>query len=385
MTIYKPEHLIDKSQSNETYRRPAWVEIDLDAIRHNVTLVKGIVSPAVKVMAVVKADGYGHGAVEVSRAALEAGAEWLGVALPEEAVELRRSGIAAPILILSEPPVEAAGLVVENDCSATITSLEVAKALNREAASRGKTARLHLKVDTGMNRIGVAVSQAVGLAESVRSLGDSTLEGIFTHFAKADDVSSDFTDLQLDRLLEVVSDLPAGLQPIKHAANSAATFLNPRTHLDMVRIGIALYGLHPSEATMGKVDLRPALSLKARPSFIKRVPGGSGVSYGHTKLTHKETTVVTVPVGYGDGYPRRFSNVGSVLIRGERRPIIGNVCMDQFMVDAGDIHVTEDDEIILMGEEGGERITADELADLLGTINYEIVCMINKRVPRIYL
>ncbi|MCL4499620.1 MAG: alanine racemase [Chloroflexi bacterium] len=376
--------LIQESDAR-LYRRPVWVEVDLAAIRHNIRVAGEAVGDKALVMAVVKADGYGHGAVPVAGAALEAGADWLGVALTEEGVDLRERGIVAPILILSEPTTSAASLVVERDLSATVCSYEIIDALNEEARRQGKMAQVHLKVDTGMNRIGVVADKADAMVDRIRSLSNLQLEGIFTHFAKADDLSSDLTDTQMDRFEEVCARLPADVHPILHAANSAAAYLNPRTRLDMVRIGIALYGLHPSPATVGKVDLRPAFSLKARPSLIKKVPAGEGVSYGHTRLVSKPTIVITIPVGYGDGYSRRFSNVGDVLIGERRTRIIGNVCMDQFMVEAGSDEVFEEDEVVLIGAQGDERITADELAELLGTINYEIVCMINKRVPRIYL
>ncbi|MCL5291581.1 MAG: alanine racemase [Actinobacteria bacterium] len=387
MSDFELEPLIEKpvDERGSFYRRPAWVEVDLDAIRNNVRVVRREIGDGVMVMAVVKADGYGHGALPVARAAVEAGADWLGVALTEEGIELRKDGVDAPVLILAEPPPSAAAQIIEYDLSATVCSYEFIEALDKEAARRGKVARLHLKIDTGMNRTGVPASSAIDLVKAVQMLPNTRLEGMFTHFAKAEDPASDLTDLQMDRFEGVLSLLPKEIDPIIHAANSAATFLSPRTHLDMVRVGISLYGLHPSPATFGRIDIQPALSLKARASFIKELAPGEGVSYGHTRLTEKPTTIITIPMGYGDGYTRRFSNIADVLIGGRRCRIIGNVCMDQFMVEGGQDEYFPEDEIVLIGRQGDERITADELADLLGTINYEIVCMINKRVPRIYL
>lgn len=384
---FEIEPTVDRllSDATKAYKRPVWVEIDLAAVRHNVGVIRRAIGGKTLIMAVVKANGYGHGAIEVARAALEAGAEWLGVALPEEGVALRKAGITLPALILAEPPASAASLVVDYDLSVTVCSKDVASALDEAAASLGKTARIHLKVDTGMNRIGVAHDRAGKLIGHILTLPNVRLEGVFTHFAKADDPSSDLTDLQMDRFEKVVAALPEGVRPIIHAANSAGLFLHPRTRLDMVRAGISLYGLHPSPATKGLIDLRPALSLKARPSLIKMVGTDEGISYGHTHIIDEPTTVATVPIGYGDGYTRRLSNIARVLIGGERRPIVGTICMDQFMVDLGKTEHFEEDEIVLIGHQGEERIAADEIADLLGTINYEVVCMINNRVPRVYL
>lgn len=387
MSEFEVEPVIEKSidRSESLYQRPAWVEVDLAAIRHNVGIVRREVGDKVLVMGVVKADGYGHGAVPVAKAAVQAGADWLGVALPEEGVELRKSGLRVPILVLSEPPPSAAASIVENDLSTTVCSYELIDALDREAARLGKIARMHLKVDTGMNRIGVPPEIALDVINYISFRPNSDLEGVFTHFAKADDPSSDLTALQFERFESVFSALGQDGRPILHAANSAATFLFPETHLDMVRVGISIYGLHPSPATKGRVDLKPAFSLKAKPSFVKEVPPGSGISYGHTKLTDRRTTIVTVPLGYGDGYSRRLSNRAEVLIGGRRHPIVGNICMDQLMVDVGPRADCAEGEIVLIGEQGGESVTVDEIADLLGTINYEVVCSINRRVPRIYL
>ncbi len=244
---------------------------------------------------------------------------------------------------------------------------------------------MRLKGDTGMNRIGVPPEAALDLINYISFRPNSDLEGIFTHFAKADDPSSDLTVVQLERFKKAISALGRDGRPILHSANSAATFLFPQAHLDMVRVGISIYGLHPSRATAGRVDLKPAFSLKAKPTFVKEVPPGSGISYGHTVITDKRTAIVTVPLGYGDGYSRRLSNLAEVLIGGRRCRVVGNICMDQLMVDVGPEASSEIDEVVLIGEQDGEKVTADEVADLLGTINYEVVCSINRRVPRVYL
>lgn len=381
------EPIAERTISREAaaYRRPAWAEIDLDAIRHNVSVIRRYVGDKVLVMAVVKADGYGHGAVPVAKAAIRAGADWLGVALPEEGTELRESGIRAPILVLSEPSPAAASLILEYDLSTAVCSHELIDVLDKEAARLGRIAKMHLKVDTGMNRIGVPPEIALDLVDHISFRPNSDLEGIFTHFAKADDPSSDLTAAQFERFEGVISALGQDGRPILHSANSAATFLFPQTHLDMVRVGISIYGLHPSRATQGRIDLKPAFSLKAMPTFVKEVPPGSGISYGHTKITDGRTTIATVPLGYGDGYSRRLSNLAEVLIGGRRCPVVGNVCMDQLMVDMGPGVGPKTGEVVLIGEQGGEKITVDEIADLLGTINYEVVCSINRRVPRVYL
>lgn len=369
------------------YRRPVWVEVKLNAVAYNVQIFRKIIGPDTLFMAVVKTDGYGHGAIPVAKAALASGANRLGVALVEEGVELRKDGITAPIHLLSLNPISSTQLIVENNLIPTVCHLEFAKGLSQEAQKANKTIKVHIKVDTGMNRIGIKPEEALPFLKEVISLPGIQVEGVFTHFALADNPQSSFTEAQFNGFNKMLDELEKNKIeiPIKHAANSTATVLFPQTHLDMVRIGILLYGLHPSDATRGKIDIQPAFVLKARVSSVKNLSEGEGISYGHTYYTLKPTTIATLPLGYGDGYSRLFSSQSEVLIGGKRKPIVGVICMDQLMVNAGAEAETEvGDEAVLIGKQGEEEITVDELASVLDTINYEIVCMINKRVPRVY-
>jgi alanine racemase len=336
-------------------------------------------------MAVVKADGYGHGALTAARAALHAGADRLGVATVDEALELRASGITAPVQVLAEPPVEAADVLVKNGITVTLTSPEMAVALSRTAALIDVPAVCHLKVDTGMNRIGVKAEDAGEFAAWLKGLPGLGLEGVFTHFATAD-VPGDWDFArQVERFRLALEDIrDAGVRPtIVHAANSAATILHPDTHHDMVRCGIAIYGLDASAATAGRVDLRPAMSVKTRVSFVKRIGFGDGVSYGLTWHASGPTTIATLPVGYADGIHRVLSNQMDVLIHGMRCRQVGRVCMDQTMVEIpGDVDVRMGDEAVIVGRQGSECIAMDELAQRAGTINYEMACAFSRRMER---
>ena len=371
--------------------RAAWAEIDLAAIAHNVTALREHVAPA-RLGAVVKADGYGHGAVEVSRAALAAGADGLGVALVEEGAQLRAAGIDAPVLLLSQPPLDEMRDVVELALRPTLyTAAGIDAAADAVAAAGPDTAPLavHLKVDTGMHRVGADPADAVALATRVASRPELCLEGLLTHCAVADEPDNPFTDEQLARFAEVRRALAAaGLEPaVVHAANSAAALLRPDARFDLVRCGIAIYGIEPAPGLDGGVDLRPAMSLKARVSHVKTVDAGEAVSYGLRHRFTRDTVVATVPIGYADGVRRSLgADGGEVLIGGRRRPIAGTVTMDQITVDCGtDASVTVGDEVVLIGSQGDHRITATEWAQLTGTIAYEIVCGIGPRVPRHHL
>lgn len=367
--------------------RAARAEVDLGALAHNVGVLRAEVSPAL-VCAVVKADGYGHGAIAVSEAVLGAGADWLAVALVEEAAVLRKAGITAPILLLSQPRLADLSAVVRYDLRVCITSMITAESLAAAAREQGRTVAVHLKVDTGMNRIGVAPADALALATEIVSHPELELEGVFTHCAVADEPDNPFTGEQLDRYEAVLADLAAaGISPsIRHAANSATAIAHPRGRYDLVRVGIAVYGISPSPGMAGAVDLRPALSLRAEVSMVKRVRAGEGVSYGLRHTFTADATVATVPIGYADGVPRRLGlSGGEVLIAGRRRPVVGVVTMDQLMVDCGDDHVEVGDEVVLIGRQGNHEITAEEWAERLDTIAYEVVCGIGPRVPRFYL
>jgi alanine racemase len=372
-----------------TTYRPVWAEIDLDAVRTNVRTLAGVASPAA-LMAVVKADGYGHGVVPVARAALDAGAQWLGVALVEEGAELRAAGIDAPVLVLSEPPPPAAPAVVALGLTPVAYTRPGIDALAKAVADSGADPLpVHLKVDTGMHRVGCDATDACALAESIATRDELRLEGVLTHFAVADEPDDPYTPQQLDRFDTVLDDLRrAGLAfDLVHAANSAALFeFTDRARYDLVRCGIAVYGVPPAPGLAGGVPLRPAMAVKARVSHVKRLPAGARLSYGLRYTMPREGTVATVPIGYADGVPRALSATGGeVLVRGRRHPIAGTVTMDQLMVDVGDAAVEVGDEVVLLGRDGDSEITVDEWADRLGTIGYEIVCGIGRRVPRTYV
>lgn len=371
-----------------TDSRWAWAEIDLGAIRHNVGALKALTAPDTLFMAVVKADGYGHGAVEVARAALEAGADRLGVATVLEALALRAAGITVPIQLLSEPPATAVDAIIEHALIPTVVTKEFAGALARASSVRGLETPFHLKVDTGMNRVGVRADEAASFAAMIAQFPGLVMEGVFTHFATADVAGDWDATRQLQRFGEVISAMrEAKVDPgIVHAANSPATILLPEAHFDMVRCGIALYGLHPSRDTYERVDLRPAMSVKARTTLVKRIGMGEGVSYGLTWQAPVSTDIATLPLGYADGVHRNLSNEMKVLCGGVRMQQVGRICMDQFMVEvARTSRVEIGDEFVIVGQQGSERILMDELADLAGTINYELACAFGMRLERIYL
>jgi alanine racemase len=370
-----------------TATRWAWAEIDLGAIAANVRTLKALTSAHTLFMAVVKADGYGHGAVQVARAALAAGADRLGVATVDEALALRGAAIGVPLHLLSEPPATAVDLILDHDIIPTVASREFAIALGAAAASRGMTARYHLKVDTGMNRIGVRAEDTAEFSARLAGVNGLALEGTFTHFATAD-VPGDWDfDRQLERFADAIEQMRTeGVAPgIVHGANSPATILHPESHFDMVRCGVAIYGLHPSSFTRGAIELEPAMSVKARVLLAKRIGMGEGVSYGLTYHAVAPTVIATLPLGYADGVHRVLSNVMSALVGGERVSQVGRVCMDQLMIEVPRrVDVRAGDEVVLVGEQGDERITMDELAELAGTINYELACSFGMRLPRVY-
>lgn len=369
--------------------RWVWAEVDLDAIAHNVGVVRAAVAPAA-VWAVVKADAYGHGAAPVARAALDARAAGLCVAITDEGIALRDAGIDAPILVLSEQPPERAGDLIAYDLSATVYRQDTIATLAAAARAAGVVDHpVHIKLDTGMRRVGAPVEHAGALADAVAACAPALrLEGVLTHLPVADEPTRPETDCALDALAGALDDLAvAGHRvDVAHAANSAAGLAFPRSRLSLVRAGIAIYGIEPGPGVADLcAGLRPAMSLHARVSFVKRVGAGDGISYGLRSRVESATTVATVPIGYADGVPRRLALCGgSVLIRGIRRPIVGVVTMDQLMVECRDGPVEVGDEVILLGRQGDDAIRAEEWAQLLDTIPYEIVCGIGPRVRRIY-
>jgi alanine racemase len=365
--------------------RPTRAEIAPGAIRRNVERIGVLVAPAA-VCAVVKGDGYGHGIVTAASAALEGGATWLGVALAEEAFVLRDAGFTVPVLLLSEPVAAAWGDLVAGDIDVAVYSQAAIDAAQSAAASAGRVAALHLKVDTGMHRVGCAPGDAIGLAHAVHESPRSRLAGLFTHFATADDPASMYPAIQLERYRQVDDALAdAGIGGyLRHAANSAGAIAVAGARFDLVRCGIACYGIAPSPALQGRVELEPALRLVSAVSHVKRLGGGEPVSYGCRFVTERETTVITVPIGYADGLPRSLGlNGGYVLVGGRRRPVVGTVTMDQLMVDAGDLPVAVGDEVVLLGTQGDDEIDANEMAAREGSIGYEIVTRLGPRVPRV--
>ena len=367
--------------------RPAWAEIDLEALRHNVGVVSAVVS-GLPICAVVKADGYGHGSVAVGRAALEAGATSLAVALVEEGIVLREAGIEAPILLLSEPPRSAAGAVVASGLTPTLYTEDGIEAFASAARVAGVTLGVQLKVDTGMHRVGADPVIAVALARRIHDDPVLDLEAVWTHFAVADDSSRrEVTDGQRRRFDDACVAIEKAGVPVllRHAANAAGTLYEAAWY-DLVRPGLAIYGYEP-DPTGPIHDLRPVLSLKAEVTLAKELEAGERVSYGLRYELAERSVIATVPLGYADGVPRRLFEVGGeVLVGGLRRPIAGTVTMDQILVDCGPAaQVAPGDEVVLLGVQGRERITADEWARRLGTISYEILCGIGARVPREYL
>lgn len=364
----------------------AWAEVDLTAIAHNVRSLKALLKPPVQLLAVVKANAYGHGAVAVARTALQNGAEWLGVARVAEGTELREAQIGAPILVLGPMAPAEAAEAVRARLSVALTSLALARALSAQSEAQGIVTPVHLKIDTGMSRFGVPVDEAAATARTLQAMPALRLEGVFTHFAGADEREQSFTREQARRFQSALAALEqAGITvPLRHAANSAATLFGPDFHFDMVRVGLALYGISPASWLPRAEQLRPALSLKSRVAFVRRLPAGASVGYGGSYTAQSTTRAALVSIGYADGVRRALSNCGEVLIREKRARILGRVSMDQIVVDADVCAAHEGDEVVLIGKQGDAEISADEVAGWAQTISYEILTGIGARVPRVY-
>jgi alanine racemase len=381
----------DPGRAGPPGHRPAWAEIDVSAVRHNCALLARVVAPSA-LCVVVKADGYGHGAEAVAGAALQGGASWLAVALVEEGVALRAAGVDCPILLLSEPPADAMDELVAAGLVPTVYSRSGVRAL-AEAAERARTVvDAHVKVDTGMHRVGVDPEGAAEIVGAVVAASHLRFAGLWTHFAVADGLAEEdgaFTRLQLRRFTEVRRTLEdAGLRaPLLHAANSAGALCHPEARLDMVRCGIAAYGLVPGPGVASEIagELQPVLSLRAEVSMVRTLEAGERPSYGRRYPLPEPSVVATVPIGYADGVPRRAFDTGlTVLVGGRQRPLAGAVTMDQILLDCGpDPDVAPGDEVVLIGCQGDERIGAWDWAERLGTIAYEVVCGIGARVPRV--
>jgi alanine racemase len=372
---------------NQYYRVHA--VIDLDAICHNIKEVKRVIGPNVKVMPVIKADGYGHGSVPIAKALNEIGVDAFAVAIIEEGITLRNNGIRQPIVILGYTSEYQYSSLIQYEIEPTVFCYEMAESLSKIAQALGKDAKIHIKLDTGMNRIGFKPTrESLETVKKIAQLPNIKIEGIFTHFAcadEADKTSAKKQKAEYDKFIGWLEE--EGIEiPVKHVSNSASIIDMDGWRMDMVRSGIITYGLYPSEEVAKDVlDLHPAMSLKTHIVHIKEVGPGEGISYNHTYVTKHATKIATIPVGYADGYPRALSSKGRVLIRGQYAPIIGRICMDQFMVDVTDIpEVSVMDEVTLVGRDGDQYISVEEVANMAGSFNYEFICGISKRVPRVY-
>ncbi len=369
-----------------------WAEIDLDAIRFNIESIKKKTAGGAKIIAVIKADGYGHGAVPVARILEEESGVWgYAVATVQEALELRESGMKKPILILGYTFACDYGELIENEIRPTVFTYETAMELSDAAKKAGKPCHIHIKIDTGMGRIGMApCASSIDEIAKIAGLDGIKIEGIFTHLARADEKDRTRAIAQIDKFRGFINDVEAvGVHiPMKHCSNSAGIVRFPEAHMDAVRAGIILYGLWPSMELLreAQIELAPVLSLKSRVIYVKTMPAGCDISFGGTFTTANETRVASVCSVYGDGYPRSLSNKGSVLINGQRAPILGRVCMDQLMVDVTGIggEIREGSIVTLIGRDGNDEITAQELGELSGRFNYELVCDMGKRIPRVY-
>jgi alanine racemase len=375
---------------NKQSYRDTWAEVSLEAIKLNVQQFKSHMKETTKFMAVVKADGYGHGAVEVSKASIEAGAEYLSVALLDEAVELREAGFTLPILVLGYTSVHAIEKAVTENIALTIFSHETLDEIIYQAAKLKKTATVHIKIDTGMSRIGVTTHEdALILAKKCLNAPYIYLEGVFTHFANADCEDPTYTVKQFESFMSYIKMFNQNdiIIPIKHCCNSAATMLYPDMHLDMVRVGIALYGLYPDVCLKGNdIVLVQAMSLKTKIAHIKTVPAGQPIGYGCTFAPSKDSVIATLPIGYADGVSRRLSNRAEVLTHGRVAPITGRVCMDQMMIDVSQIPNSKiGDEVAIFGHNQDAFHSVEIIAALMETNNHEVVCGVSKRVPRVYV
>ncbi|UFH65518.1 alanine racemase [Clostridium cadaveris] len=369
--------------------RPTWAEIDLDNLEHNMKEIAKLCKGK-EIIAVLKADAYGHGALDVARTLINGGATKLGVAVITEALELRDSGIDTPIVILGYTPLSFAKELIRNDIEQTVYTYECAAELSKEAQSLNKRVKIHVAVDTGMGRIGfLPTNQGLNEIEALSKLPNVDIDAIFTHFATADEADKSYTLEQMEKFNWFCDALEKRGVNVgkKHIANSAAIIDMPDAYFDGVRPGILLYGYYPSyEVNREKLDLKRVLTLKANISYVKTLPKGEYISYGRKFYTERESIIATIPIGYADGYSRQMLNKAKVIINGQLAPVVGSICMDQCMVDVTDIgQVKEGDEVILLGEQNGVKFDAEDMAEIIGTISYEVICMISKRVPRVYI
>lgn len=369
--------------------RRTWAEVDLDAIAHNMKEIRKITNPSAQIMAVVKADAYGHGFLEVTRTLLDNGADRLAVAVLQEGKQLRSRGVDVPILVLGALMEEDIEDYINFNITPNVFTYDQAKAISYIAEKKEIVTKIHIKIDTGMSRIGfVATEDNSAIVDEIAKIAKLPyieIEGIFSHFATSDENDRSYTLLQFKRFMDVVNKLETKniIIPIKHICNSAGIMMYPEMHLDMVRPGVILYGMYPSdEVDKSRLNLKPAMTLKSRITFVKEVEAGRGVSYGKEYITKGPTKIATVPIGYADGYLRKLSKKGKMMVHGQLVPIIGRICMDQCMIDVTNVNnIERGDEVIIFSDSG---ITIDDVAKWLDTINYEVACVIGKRIPRIY-
>ncbi|HLD82586.1 MAG TPA: alanine racemase [Candidatus Omnitrophota bacterium] len=363
--------------------RPTWAEVNLENVAWNFAQVKKLIAPQTKVMACVKADAYGHGIVPVSKKLESLGVDYLGVASIDEGITLRQAGQNLPILVMGMAFKKDAPILLRHNLTPTVSGEDLILGLKKNSAKLRGRVNIQIKVDTGMSRIGVLLKDALSFIKKISRLKFINIEGLFTHLACAD-LNREYTLGQINSFSHLIEELErSGIHiPLKHAANSMGVLGYAMSHFNMVRPGLMLYGLYPKKGL--KVNLKPALGLRTKIVYVKRLPKGQGISYGHTYITKQPTTIVTLPIGYGDGYPRNLSNLAPALIKGKRFKVSGRVCMDQVMVDVGGVPVKAGDEAVLIGRQGRDKITTEELAYLSGTIPYEIVCGLGARIPRVY-
>lgn len=369
----------------------AWAEVNLDNIAHNAREIRRITNKKAEIMGIVKADAYGHGVMEVTRTLLNNGVTRLAVSMLDEAIQLRNHGVEVPILVLSYTDPRRAEEIIKNEVTQAVFSHDLACALSEAAVKLGRTVKIHIKIDTGMTRVGFMPGySAIKDVVKISKLPGIIIEGLFTHFASADEREKYYTYMQFEKFMSICTELSRiGLYiPVKHVANSAAIIQYPEMHLDMVRPGVILYGMYPSEEVdKSVIALKPAMTLKANVTLVKEVEVDTCISYGRIFKTARPSRIATIPIGYADGYTRLLSNKGQVLLNGEYAPVVGRICMDQCMIDVTDLNsdVKVGDEVVLFGEQAGKSISVEEVASKIGTVNYEIVCVIGKRIPRAYL
>ena len=369
--------------------RAVWAEINLDNLANNISEVRRVTKPNTKISAVIKADGYGHGAVAIAQTLLENGADRFAVATLSEAIQLRKEFKETQIMVLGYTPEHLAQEVIQNNIIQTIYSLEQAQEFSKVAKQLNKNIVVHIKIDSGMNRLGMLCNEdTVQTVLQMSKQDNLVIEGIYTHFAAADELDKTYTKTQVEKFSKIVEQIEQkGLTiPIKHVSNSAAIIDMPEFNFDMVRAGIMLYGLYPSQSVNHeRVNLKEVMCLKVKIAQVKEIEAGSGISYGLTYKCEHKTKIATLPIGYADGYTRMLSNKAKVLVKNKKVPVLGNICMDQCIIDVTNLDVKMGDEVVLYGGDIKDGISIDSVANLLNTINYEIVCMVDKRVPRVYL